>query len=76
MILRLLNDFFILLIEFCLQKDNKSEFREYEGQEVLCVRAYGLSFFTLGINIRYCYLLLLIAQILFVTIFCISLVDL
>lgn len=34
------------------KKDNKSEFRDYEGQEVLCVRAYGLSFFTLGINIR------------------------
>lgn len=34
------------------KKDNKSEFRDYEGQEVLRVRAYGLSFFTLGINIR------------------------
>lgn len=34
------------------KKDNKSEFRDYEGQEVLRVRAYGSSFFTLGINIR------------------------
>lgn len=34
------------------KKDKKSETREYEGQEVLRVRAYGSSFFTLGINIR------------------------
>ncbi|KAK3200658.1 hypothetical protein Dsin_024073 [Dipteronia sinensis] len=34
------------------KKDNKSESRDYEGQEVLRVRAYGSSFFTLGINIR------------------------
>ncbi|KAA8544913.1 hypothetical protein F0562_019692 [Nyssa sinensis] len=34
------------------KKDNKSSTREYEGQEVLRVRAYGSSFFTLGINIR------------------------
>ncbi|KAL5837783.1 hypothetical protein ACOSQ3_014952 [Xanthoceras sorbifolium] len=34
------------------KKDKKSESREHEGQEVLCVRAYGSSFFTLGINIR------------------------
>ncbi|XP_059652785.1 mediator of RNA polymerase II transcription subunit 14 isoform X2 [Cornus florida] len=34
------------------KKDNKSSVREYEGQEVLRVRAYGSSFFTLGINIR------------------------
>ncbi|KAK9291981.1 hypothetical protein L1049_019933 [Liquidambar formosana] len=34
------------------KKDNKSNAREYEGQEVLRVRAYGSSFFTLGINIR------------------------
>ncbi|XP_038718282.1 mediator of RNA polymerase II transcription subunit 14 isoform X2 [Tripterygium wilfordii] len=33
-------------------KDNKSTTREYDGQEVLRVRAYGSSFFTLGINIR------------------------
>ncbi|KAL3516282.1 hypothetical protein ACH5RR_023184 [Cinchona calisaya] len=35
-------------------KMNVSEFhsRKYEGQEVLLVRAYGSSFFTLGINIR------------------------
>lgn len=36
-----------------LQKDYKANARENEGQEVLCVRAYGSSFFTLGINIRY-----------------------
>lgn len=37
-----------------LQKDYKANAGEYEeGQEVLCVRAYGSSFFTLGINIRY-----------------------
>ncbi|KAA8537028.1 hypothetical protein F0562_029506 [Nyssa sinensis] len=34
------------------KKDTKSNTREYERQEVLCVRAYGSSFFTLGINIR------------------------
>lgn len=34
------------------KKDNKSNARECEGQEVLHVRAYGSSFFTLGINIR------------------------
>ncbi|GAV75768.1 Med14 domain-containing protein [Cephalotus follicularis] len=33
-------------------KHSKSEAREYQGQEVLRVRAYGSSFFTLGINIR------------------------
>lgn len=42
---------FCLLI---LQKDYTANDKEYEeGQEVLRVRAYGLSFFTLGINIRY-----------------------
>ncbi|XWS58349.1 hypothetical protein CRYUN_Cryun08bG0026500 [Craigia yunnanensis] len=35
-----------------LQKDAKLDNKEHEGQEVLCVRAYGSSFFTLGINIR------------------------
>ncbi|KAM5561595.1 mediator of RNA polymerase II transcription subunit 14 [Rosa sericea] len=34
------------------KKDFKSDVREYEGHEVLRVRAYGSSFFTLGINIR------------------------
>ncbi|KAG6645446.1 mediator of RNA polymerase II transcription subunit 14 isoform X2 [Carya illinoinensis] len=34
------------------KNDKKSDSREYEGQEVLRVRAYGSSFFTLGINIR------------------------
>ncbi|XP_031268938.1 mediator of RNA polymerase II transcription subunit 14 [Pistacia vera] len=34
------------------KKDNKLDSREYEGQEVLRVRAYGSAFFTLGINIR------------------------
>lgn len=34
------------------KKDNKFSALEYEGQEVLCVRAYCSSFFTLGINIR------------------------
>ncbi|KAK0600951.1 hypothetical protein LWI29_019902 [Acer saccharum] len=34
------------------KKDNRSESRDHEGQEVLRVRAYGSSFFTLGINIR------------------------
>lgn len=41
-----------------MQKDFKSDVREYEGHEVLRVRAYGSSFFTLGINIRYPYLLI------------------
>lgn len=41
------------LLNFCVQKDKKSDSSEYEGQEVLRVRAYGSSFFTLGINIRY-----------------------
>ncbi|PSS19069.1 Mediator of RNA polymerase II transcription subunit like [Actinidia chinensis var. chinensis] len=34
------------------KKDNKSNAKECEGQEVLCVRAYGSSYFILGINIR------------------------
>ncbi|KAJ8529393.1 hypothetical protein K7X08_036228 [Anisodus acutangulus] len=34
------------------KKDNKFDSREYQGQEVLCVRAFGSSFFTLAINIR------------------------
>ncbi|PKI46226.1 hypothetical protein CRG98_033353 [Punica granatum] len=34
------------------KKDGKVSAMEYEGQEVLCVRAYGSSFFALGINIR------------------------
>ncbi|OMO55386.1 Mediator complex, subunit Med14 [Corchorus capsularis] len=34
------------------KKDAKLENKEHEGQEVLRVRAYGSSFFTLGINIR------------------------
>ncbi|KAK4754723.1 hypothetical protein SAY87_002827 [Trapa incisa] len=34
------------------RKDGKINTMEYEGQEVLCVRAYGSSFFGLGINIR------------------------
>ncbi|KAM1354002.1 mediator of RNA polymerase II transcription subunit 14-like isoform X1 [Malus sylvestris] len=34
------------------KKDDKSNAGEYEGQEVLRVRAYGSSFFTLGINLR------------------------
>ncbi|KAL2536887.1 Mediator of RNA polymerase II transcription subunit 14 [Forsythia ovata] len=34
------------------KKDNTFSSQKYEGQEVLCVRAYGSSFFTLGINIR------------------------
>ena len=40
------------LTEFCMQKETKSDGGELEGQDVLCVRAYGSSFFTLGINIR------------------------
>ncbi|KAL6972376.1 Mediator of RNA polymerase II transcription subunit 14 [Sarracenia purpurea var. burkii] len=35
------------------KKDSKSDARQCEGQEVLRVRAYGSSFFTLGINIRF-----------------------
>ncbi|GFY94776.1 RNA polymerase II transcription mediator [Actinidia rufa] len=35
------------------KKDNKSNAKECEGQEVLCVRAYGSSYFILGINIRF-----------------------
>ncbi|GMP60861.1 hypothetical protein CsSME_00023554 [Camellia sinensis var. sinensis] len=35
-----------------LQKDSKCSARQCEGQEVLRVRAYGSSFFTLGMNIR------------------------
>ncbi|KAL2661474.1 hypothetical protein GLYMA_03G247300v4 [Glycine max] len=34
------------------QKDDKCCSKDSEGHEVLCVRAYGSSFFTLGINIR------------------------
>ncbi|XP_043816187.1 mediator of RNA polymerase II transcription subunit 14 isoform X3 [Manihot esculenta] len=34
------------------KKEIKNDGREYEGQEALLVRAYGSSFFTLGINIR------------------------
>ncbi|XP_030505760.2 mediator of RNA polymerase II transcription subunit 14 isoform X1 [Cannabis sativa] len=34
------------------KKDYKANARECEGQEILRVRAYGSSFFTLGINIR------------------------
>ncbi|KAL8159589.1 hypothetical protein V2J09_001126 [Rumex salicifolius] len=34
------------------KKDEKPSGEEYEGQEVLHVRAYGSSFFILGINIR------------------------
>ncbi|CAJ1961078.1 unnamed protein product [Sphenostylis stenocarpa] len=34
------------------QKDDKCHSKDSEGHEVLCVRAYGSSFFTLGINIR------------------------
>ncbi|CAN1829308.1 Mediator of RNA polymerase II transcription subunit 14 [Linum perenne] len=37
---------------FSWQKRSLSEDRRYEAQEVLCVRAYGSSFFMLGINIR------------------------
>ncbi|XP_057960378.1 mediator of RNA polymerase II transcription subunit 14 [Malania oleifera] len=36
----------------CKKKDSRTVSREYEGQEVLRVRAYGSSFFTLGVNIR------------------------
>lgn len=39
-------------IEFYMQKETKSDGGDQEGQEVLHVRAYGSSFFTLGINIR------------------------
>ncbi|XAR68112.1 hypothetical protein NMG60_11003124 [Bertholletia excelsa] len=34
------------------KRDNKSNAKECEGQEVLRVRAYGSSFFTLSINLR------------------------
>ncbi|KAK7258695.1 hypothetical protein RIF29_24277 [Crotalaria pallida] len=34
------------------QKDDKCCSKDSDGHEVLCVRAYGSSFFTLGINIR------------------------
>ncbi|KAI4364566.1 hypothetical protein MLD38_020640 [Melastoma candidum] len=34
------------------KKDSRPYEEEYEGQEILHVRAYGSSFFTLGINIR------------------------
>ncbi|KAM7269822.1 hypothetical protein ACFE04_025319 [Oxalis oulophora] len=34
------------------QKDQESKVGEFPGQEVLYVRAYGSSYFTLGINIR------------------------
>ncbi|KAJ1413883.1 Mediator complex, subunit Med14 [Sesbania bispinosa] len=34
------------------QKDDKCCSKDSEGHEVLCVRAFGSSFFTLGINIR------------------------
>lgn len=37
------------LFDFYLQENASDS----EGQEVLLVRAYGSSFFTLGINIRY-----------------------
>ena len=40
-------------LHFVLQKDAKLENKEHEGHEVLRVRAYGSSFFTLGINIRF-----------------------
>ncbi|KAG8391030.1 hypothetical protein BUALT_Bualt01G0145600 [Buddleja alternifolia] len=36
----------------CEKKDNAFHLRKHDGQEVLNVRAYGSSFFTLGINIR------------------------
>lgn len=36
-----------------MQKVDKPSGKEYEGQEVLHVRAYGTSFFILGINIRF-----------------------
>ncbi|CAI9786128.1 unnamed protein product [Fraxinus pennsylvanica] len=35
-----------------VKKVNIFSSQKYEGQEILCVRAYGSSFFTLGINIR------------------------
>ena len=40
------------LTEFSMQKEPKSDGGELVGQDLLCVRAYGSSFFTLGINIR------------------------
>ena len=39
---------YVALLDFYLQDDKSDS----EGQEVLRVRAYGSSFFTLGINIR------------------------
>lgn len=48
-------NFFVLFFwptALSLQKDNKFDSREYQGQEVLRVRAFGSSFFTLAINIR------------------------
>ncbi|CAL9188668.1 unnamed protein product [Musa hybrid cultivar] len=37
-----------------LQKDENSSIEDYFGDEVLKVRACGMSFITLGINIREC----------------------
>lgn len=45
-------NFFSCALILCLQ-DPKFESGKYEGQEVLLVRAYGSSFFSLGINIRF-----------------------
>lgn len=36
-----------------MQKDKIHDPTAYEGEEILRVRAYGSSFFTLGINTRY-----------------------
>ncbi|KAI3445212.1 hypothetical protein Pfo_001877 [Paulownia fortunei] len=36
----------------CEKRDNAFDLQKHDGQEVLRVRAYGSSFFTLGINIR------------------------
>ncbi|KAL8545645.1 hypothetical protein ACS0TY_005686 [Phlomoides rotata] len=36
----------------CKKRDTTFDLQKHDGQEVLCVRAYGSSFFTLGINIR------------------------
>lgn len=44
------------LTEFSMQKEPKSDGGELVGQDLLCVRAYGSSFFTLGINIRLSFL--------------------
>lgn len=43
----------IFFMNFYVQKDGKINTKEYEGQEVLCIRAYGSSFFALGINTRF-----------------------